>query len=118
MFWPIHIYIVLSVVIAGSAAFNERWAAALYAIATSSLFLIAGVRLKQILFYQDWGKGAGRTRDIAIAGIIASIAAVLLAKWLSTGFSAQLFGYSLSGGLWGWIGFATCFLFADKKLGQ
>jgi hypothetical protein len=30
----------------------------------------------------------------------------------------HLFGISLSGGLWGWIGFAVCFVFANKKLAE
>jgi hypothetical protein len=107
MFWPIYIYLVASVTIAGSAAFNAGWTRALYVITTSSLFLVAGGGLKASLWWGDKGQKVG--------GSIVAFLLVGLAQWLSTGFSVQLFGYHLSGELWGWIGFAVCFVFAKSR---
>jgi hypothetical protein len=49
---------------------------------------------------------------------VVAVLLAALAQWLSSSFSVQLFGHSLSGALWGWIGFATRFIFANKKLAQ
>lgn len=108
MFWPIYIYLILSTALAGSAVLNASWSAGLYAITASFLFLVAGGGLKASLL---WGDKAQK-----IGGSVVALLLVALAQWLSNGFSVQVFGYHLSGGLWGWIGFAVCFLFANKKL--
>jgi hypothetical protein len=107
-FWPIFIYFVMSIAIAGSAAFNASWHAGVYTITASFLFLVAGGGLRASLW---WGDKAQR-----IGGTIVAVLLVVLAQWLSRGFSVQLFGHYLSGQLWGWIGFGVCFLFVNKKL--
>jgi hypothetical protein len=108
MFWPIYFYLIMSIAIAGSAAFNAGLAAGFYAIATSSLSLVAGGGLKASLW---WGDKAQK-----IGGSIVALLLVALVQWLSDGFSVGLFGHSVSGGAWGWIGFAICFVFAGKRL--
>jgi hypothetical protein len=80
----------------------------IYTITASFLFLVAGGGLKASLW---WGGKAQK-----IGGSIAALLLVALAQWLSSGFSVQFFGHHFSGGLWGWIGFAVCFVFANKKL--
>jgi hypothetical protein len=77
-------------------------------MATSLLFLVAGGGLKASLW---WGDKAQK-----IGGAVVAVLLAAFAQWLASGFSVQLFGHPLSGGLWGWIGFATCFVFATKKL--
>jgi hypothetical protein len=110
MFWPIYMYLIASLAIAGSAAYHVGWSTGLLAIAASSLFLVAGGGLKASLW---WGDKAQK-----IGGSVVAVLLAALAQWLSSGFSVQLFGQSLSGGLWGWIGFAVCFVFANKKLAE
>jgi hypothetical protein len=39
-----------------------------------------------------------------------------MAQWLANGFSVQLLGRSLSGGLWFWIGVVICFVSTDRRL--
>jgi hypothetical protein len=108
MFWPIFVYLIMSLAIAGSAAFKARWSVGLYTIGTSALFLVAGGGLKASLWWGD--------RTQKFGGLFVALVLAAVAQWLSSGFSVRLFGYSLSGGLWGWIGFAICFLFADRRL--
>jgi hypothetical protein len=110
MFWPIYVYLIASLAIAGSAAFNVGWWPGLYTIATSFLFLVAGGGLKASLW---WGDKAQK-----IGGSVVAVLLAALAQWLSSGFSVQLFGHPLSGGLWGWVGFTVCFIFANKKLAE
>jgi hypothetical protein len=110
MFWPIYIYLIMSVTIAGSATYHVGWSAGLRAIAVSFLFLVAGGGLKASLW---WGDKAQK-----IGGCVVAVLLAALAQWLSSGFSVQLFGHPLSGRLWGWIGFAVCFVFANKKLAE
>lgn len=110
MFWPIYMYLIASLAIAGSAAYHVGWSTGLLAIAASSLFLVAGGGLKASFW---WGDKAQK-----IGGSVVAVLLAALAQWLSSGFSVQLFGQPLSGGLWGWIGFAVCFVFANKKLAE
>jgi hypothetical protein len=108
MFWPVYIYIVISIVIAVSAWSNSGFAVGLSAIGTSALSLIAGGGLKAALWWGD--------KSQKIAGIIIAAVVMALAYWISHRFSAQLFSYSVTGELWGFIGFVTCFVFTNKKL--
>lgn len=108
MFWPIFIYLIASVAIAGSAAFNVGWKVGLFAITTSVLSLIAGAGLKASLWWGD--------KIQKIGGPIVAFLLVLVAQWLARGFSAHVFGNLVSGGLWGWVGFAICFAFTGRKL--
>jgi hypothetical protein len=110
MFWPIYMYLIASLAIAGSAAYHVGWSTGLLTIAASSLFLVAGGGLKASLW---WGDKAQK-----IGGSVVAVLLAALAQWLSSGFSVQLFGQPLSGELWGWIGFAVCFVFANKKLAE
>jgi hypothetical protein len=108
MFWPIYVYVIASLAIAGSAAINAGLGPAAYAITTSSLFLMAGGGWKASLL---WGEKAQK-----IGGSVVALLIVALAQWLSSGFSVHLFGHALSGATWGWIGFVVCFVFATRKL--
>jgi hypothetical protein len=110
MFWPIFVYLLMSIAIAATAVSNAGWSAGLSAVATISLFLVAGGGLKASLWWGD--------KSQKIAGPIVAVLLVALAHWLSGGFAVHLFGYFRSGGLWGWIGFAICFVFANKKLAR
>jgi hypothetical protein len=109
MFWPIYVYVIASLTIAGSAALNAGLGPAAYAITTSFLFLMAGGGWKASLL---WGDKAQK-----IGGSVVAVLIVALAQWLSSGFSVDLFGHALSGAAWGWIGFVICFVFATRKLG-
>jgi hypothetical protein len=108
MFWPIFAYLVMSIVIAGSAGLKVGLSVGLYAIATSSLALIAGGGMKASLW---WGDKAQK-----VGGSVIAFALMALAQWLFSGFTVQLFGHFLSGGQWAWIGFVICFVFASKTL--
>lgn len=93
MFWPIYVYVIASLAIAGSAAVNAGWGPAVYAITTSSLFLAAGGGWKASLWWGDYAQKPGGT---VVAALI-----VVLAQWLSSGFSVGLFGHAMSGTAWG-----------------
>lgn len=108
MFWPIHVYVISSLVIAGSTAISAGLGPAFYLIATSSLCLAAGGGWKVSLLSGD--------RSQKIGGSVVAALIVALAQWLSSGVSVRLFGHALSGAAWGWIGFAICFVFATRKL--
>ena len=108
MFWPIYVYVIASLAIAGSAAVNAGLGPAAYTITTSSLFLMAGGGWKASLLWGDKARKVG--------GSVVAVLIVALAQWLSSGFSVHLFGHALSGAAWGWIGFVVCFVFATRKL--
>lgn len=105
----IFIYIIVTIVVAGSALFHGYWAAAFYTLATCLVFLAAGGGLKAIVLAKEKGL-------ILIGGIIISLLLCGLGQWLSSGFSVGLFGHTLSGAVWGWIGFAVCILFTSKQI--
>jgi len=108
MSWLLFLYVMLSLVISGSAAIHAGLAAGVYAILTSGLVLIAAGGGKAMLF---WG-------DIIqkIGGTLAAIFLVILAYWLSGGFSVGLFGYLLTGAEWGAIGFVIAFLWVNRRI--
>jgi hypothetical protein len=107
MFWPIFVYVVMSVAIAVSAGIHAGFWVALHAAGGTILALSAGGGLRASL-------RGDRTQKIA-GGIIA-LAFMGLAVWVSTGFSATLFGVHIIGPIWAGIGFVICLVFADKKL--
>ena len=107
-FWPIYFYVIVSIITAVSAALDVSWTVGLYTIAGSGISVVAGGGLKASLW---WG-----SKGQKIAGPIIAILLMILALWLSAGFSTQLFGYTLSGELWSMIGFAVTFVFTNKKL--
>jgi hypothetical protein len=108
MFWPIFIYIILSVIIAGSALLKVGFGVGFYAFAASALALVAGGGLKASLWYGDKAQ--------KIAGPIIATVIMAVALWLASGFSAQLFGYAVSGTMWCIVGAAVCFIFVNRKL--
>jgi len=108
MFWPISIYLLLSLAIALTGWLDAGFTVGLSAIGTSVLSISAGGGLKASLL---WGDKAQKIGGPLIAAIV-----MALALWISRGFSVQLSGYILSGTMWGWIGFVICFVFASKKL--
>ena len=79
--------------------------------------MLAGCRLKALLWYTDWRTlKKGAEKQLAISGIVISVLLLALAYWLSGGFSVHIVGYSLTGTLWGCLGFPICFVFAEKNL--
>jgi hypothetical protein len=110
MFWPIYIYLIASILLAGSALFKVGWVPALCTAAASMLALTAGGGLKASI---RWGDKAQK-----IGGSVVAILIVGLAQWLSTGFSVWLFGDHIGGDVWCWIGFAVGLIFTSKKLAE
>ena len=108
MVWLLTVYVIMSVVISVSAAFHIGIAAGVYAVLTIALALIAGAGLKATLF---WGRTVHK-----IAGPVVAALLVLLAYWLSGGFSAGLFSYRFTGAEWGAIGFVMAFLSANQRI--
>ena len=112
--WIVFAYIVVSGFIAWSAL-----ASGIYpAIATGLTVIVAivgGSGLKG-------GMHMWRMEDVPLYGKLIGIAAaavcLLLALWLGRGFSAQLFGYTISGSLYGLIGFVISFLFVPGRYGE
>jgi hypothetical protein len=105
-FWPILIYVVMSVAISVSAGLRSGFWVAIHAGGTSVLALGAGGGLRASL--------RGGTSRKLWGGIYAAVI-LGLALWVSMGFSAQLFGYSVSGPIWATIDFVVCLVFGDRK---
>ena len=114
MVWGITVYFISSLVISVSAFFNAGWLAGLSAFLTSFFAFIAGSRLKSLVFWEDWR--AGRSQDMAIAGVLGSVCLIAVAYWLSSNFSITLFEQHLNGTIWGCVGFVVCFICTDKKM--
>ena len=108
MVWLLTLYLIMSVVISLSAAFHIGIAAGLYAVLTIALALIAGTGLKATLF---WGHTVHRIGGPVVAALL-----VILAYWLSGGFSAGLFSYRFTGAEWGAIWFVMAFLWANQRI--
>jgi hypothetical protein len=108
MVWPIYVYLVATVLVAGSAAIKVGWAPGLYAALVGILSFIAGGGLKASVL---WGSRAQKIGGTFVAGLI-----VVLAQWLSSGFSVRLFHYQLDGSMWGWIGFGVGLIFTSRDL--
>ena len=99
------IYALFSLLIAFTAL-NAGWQASVSALGTSFLAFFAGLGLRGSLY---------RTRGQKLVGL--GLAAVLMpiAHWVGQGFSAQVFGYSFNGSVWGWLGFAISFICTTKR---
>jgi hypothetical protein len=108
MVWLLNLYVIMSVVVSVSAAFHVGPAAGAYAVLTIAVALIAGGGLKATLF---WGNTAQK-----IGGPVATALLVILAYWLSSGFSVGLFSYRFTGAEWGAIGFVIAFLWANQRI--
>jgi hypothetical protein len=108
MVWLLNLYVIMSVVISVSAAFHVRVAAGVYAVLTTAVALIAGGGLKATLF---WGNTVQK-----IGGPVVTALLVILAYWLSGGFSVGLFSYRFTGAEWGAIGFVIAFLWANRSI--
>jgi len=61
MFWPIYVYVIASLAIAGSAAVNAGLVPAAYTITTSSLFLMAGGGWQASLLWGEKGTATARS---------------------------------------------------------
>lgn len=107
MFWPIFIYLMASIAIAISAGMNAGLWVALHAAGGSLLALTAGGGLRASLRGDKSQKIGGSVIALVILG---------LALWASEGFSATLFGISISGPIWAAVGFVVCLVFADRNL--
>jgi magnesium-transporting ATPase (P-type) len=107
MFWPIFIYVVMTIAISVSAGMNAGFWVALHAAGGSVLALSAGGGLRASL-------RGGRAQKIW--GTVIAVAILALALWVSLGFSARLFEVSITGPVWAIMGFVVCLVFADKKL--
>jgi hypothetical protein len=108
MVWLLSLYVIMSVVVSVSAAFHIGIAAGVYAVLTIALALIAGTGLKATLF---WGNTVHK-----IGGPVVTALLVILAYWLSSGFSVGLFSYRFTGAEWGAIGFVIAFLWANQRI--
>jgi hypothetical protein len=108
MVWLLNLYVIMSVVVSVSAAFHVGPAAGAYAVLTIAVALIAGGGLKATLF---WGSTAQK-----IGGPVVTALRVILAYWLSGGFSVGLFSYRFTGAEWGAIGFVIAFLWANQRI--
>ena len=106
--WLLNLYVIMSVVVSVSAAFHVGVAAGLYAVLTIAVALIAGSVLKAALF---WGDMVQRIGGPVVAALL-----VILAYWLSGGFSVGLFSYRFTGAEWGAIGFVIAFLWANQRI--
>jgi len=103
MFWPIFVYLVASVAISVTAG----WAPGLHAAGSSLLALAAG---------GGWRASLRGDRTQKIAGSVIAIVILALAVWLAGGFSVHAYGHQITGPIWALIGFAVCFVFADRRL--
>ena len=108
MVWLLNLYVIMSVVVSLSAAFHVGIAAGVYAVLTITLALIAGGGLKATLF---WGNTVQK-----IGGPVAAALLVILAYWLSGGFSVGLFSYRFTGAEWGAMGFVIAFLWTNQRI--
>lgn len=108
MVWLLSLYVIMSIVVSVSAAFHIGIAAGIYAVLTIALALIAGAGLKATLF---WGNTVHK-----IGGPVVTALLVILAYWLSSGFSVGLFSYRFTGAEWGAIGFVIAFLWANQRI--
>ena len=108
MVWLLSLYVIMSVVVSVSAAFHVGVAAGVCAVLTIAIGLTAGGGLKATLF---WGNTVQR-----IGGPVVTALLVILAYWLSGGFSVGLFSYSFTGAEWGAIGFLIAFLWANQRV--
>ena len=108
MVWLLSLYVIMSVVISLSAAFHAGMAAGLYAVLTITLALIAGGGLKATVF---WGNTVQKIGGPVVAALL-----VILAYWLSGGFSVGLFSYRFTGAEWGAMGFVIAFLWANQSI--
>src|SRR3984893_8001182 len=108
MVWLLNLYVIMSVVVSVSAAFHVGIAAGVYAVLTIAIALIAGGGLKATLF---WGNTVQK-----IGGPVVTVLLVILAHWLSAGFSVGLFSYRFTGAEWGVIGFVIAFLWANQRI--
>lgn len=114
MVWGITVYFIASVIISVSAFFNAGWFAGVSTFLTSLFAFVIGSRLKALVYWEDWR--AGRSQDMAIAGVLVSVVLIALAYWFATKFSVTVGGHYLSGTMWGCIGVVVCFLCTDKKM--
>ena len=111
----IALFFLFTLVLAISAVIQAGWAAGLSLLAVSLLSLIAGVRIHSAVRCEDWSKG--EARNLAIVGIIISVAIVAVTQWLlASRFSVQFFGHQLSGETWGWISLAIGCVLPDQKI--
>lgn len=107
-FWPIYLYVIMSVVIAGSAAVKVGWTPAFCTIIASFLSLVSGGGLKASVLW--------RGKAQKIGGFVIALVILGLAQWSAEGFSVGFFGNQLSGDLWCWTGFVIGLIFTSRKL--
>lgn len=104
------VYLFVSLVISATAWISAGWSPGLGALTTSAVSLIAGDGFQASLRKYDNRQTIG---GFVIAG--ATIAAVMY--FVGPVYSVHLFGYTLSGEEWGWVGAGIGFMFADKRFG-
>jgi hypothetical protein len=88
--------------------------AALAALGASLLSMIAGVRLKQVIY--KTAQGAVQ-KDMKAGTIISAVLALGIAYWLSRYFAIRIAGYAVDGVIWGAFGAAVCFVFTPRPNG-
>lgn len=109
MFWPIFVYLIISVVVAVNLFLRNEIAPALCLVATAFLVLAAAGGLKHGLLW------APDRRQRISAPIIAA-ALFCVAYWLSTGYSLQIYQYEFAGPLWAALGAVLGLIFLDRRM--
>lgn len=107
-YWLIYIYVIASVVLTVGMVFRGDIWNALRLGGTSVLSLVAAGGLK---FGILWGD---RAQKIGVP--LVAFAPLVLAYWLSSGFSEEVFGYQVSGLMWGAVGAAIGLLCVDRQM--
>jgi hypothetical protein len=106
-FWFIMLYLLLSIAIAITGAIKNGWWAGFSAILVGALAFAAGSGLKAALCWSSEKK---------LPSLLIALVLMGAAYWLSKGFSAQIWGYSISGENWSLIGFVISFVFTTKEM--
>jgi hypothetical protein len=107
-YWLIYVYVIASVVLTVGMVFRGDIWNALCLGGTSLLSLVAAGGLK---FGILWGDKAQK-----IGVLLVAFALLVLAYWLSSGFSVEVFGYQVSGLMWGAAGASIGLLCVDRRM--
>lgn len=107
-YWLIYIYVIASIVLTIDMVFRGDIWNALYLGGTSFLSLVGAGGLKFGIFWGD--------KEQKIGVPLIAFALLLLAYWLSSGFSVEIFGYQLSGLMWGAAGAVIGLLRVDRQM--
>jgi len=105
--WIAFTYLIGTLGVAWTAKANAGWGAGIAALATSFIFMTAGVSFKVGLFADDVGSKIGI--------ILTALLFVGLGFWTGQYFSVVLHDHELNGVEWGGIGMVLNFLANDRN---